>query len=73
MENLLSLISRMSFLLAALCVGLALFERAAFAMGYTLLRGSIASGRLLEVAAILVVFVIAVLLRQIRDQLRETS
>lgn len=73
MENLLSLISRASFLLAVVCVGLAIVERIAFAMGYTVLRGSIAGGRLFEIAAILVIFVIAVLLRQIRDQLRQTT
>jgi hypothetical protein len=71
MENALSFISRISFLLAALCVGLAILERVAFANGYTILRGALTGARLFELAGILVVFVIAVLLRQIRDQLRE--
>jgi hypothetical protein len=73
MDNLLSFVSRASFLLAFVCVVLAILERAAFAMGYTILRGAVAGGRLFEIAAILVVFVIAVLLRQIRDQLRQNG
>ena len=35
--------------------------------GFTLLRGMYNPGRLLELAALLLIFVIAVLLRQIRD------
>ncbi|MFI5315145.1 MAG: hypothetical protein ACHQ6T_05570 [Myxococcota bacterium] len=73
MDNMLSMISRASFLLAVACVALGVFERVAYEMGYTVLRGTIAGGRLFEIAAILVVFVIAVLLRQIRDQLRQGS
>lgn len=73
MENLSSLLSRAIFVLAFVVVGLAIFERIAFAFGYTLLRGAITGGRLLEIAAILMVFVIAILLRQIRDQLRSQT
>ena len=73
MGNALSLISRISFLLAVVCVVLAIAERVAFASGYTILRGALSGARLFEVAGILVVFVIAVLLRQIRDQLRQGS
>lgn len=73
MENVSSLLSRAIFTIAFVIVGLAILERIAFAFGYTLLRGAISGGRLLEIAAILMIFVIAVLLRQIRDQLRARS
>jgi hypothetical protein len=72
-ENLLSLVSRAMFALSFLIVGLAILERVAFALGYTLLRGAVTGGRLLELAAMLMIFVVAVLLRQIRDQLRAQS
>jgi len=70
MDDRLSLISRTLFAVALLCAGLAIAERIAFAGGYTLLRGTLTGGRLLEIAAILTIFVIALLLRQIRDLLR---
>ena len=73
MDNLASLVSRVIFSLAFVVVGLAILERIAFVFGYTLLRGAITGGRLLEIAGILMIFVIAVLLRQIRDQLRSQS
>jgi hypothetical protein len=72
-ENLASLLSRAVFALAFVIVGLAIFERVAFVFGYTLLRGAITGGRLLEIAAILMIFVIAILLRQIRDELRSQT
>jgi uncharacterized membrane protein len=37
------------------------------AFGYTLLRGTYTKGRLVELAATLMVFVVTILLRQIRD------
>ena len=70
MKNNLNLITRLVFFLAVLAAGLAIFERLAYAVGYTLLRGTISGGRLLEISAILVIFVIALLLREIRDLLR---
>ena len=70
MDNILSRIARIAFVLAVLCAGVAIFERASNAVGYTLLRGTLTGGRLLEASAILVIFVIALLLRDIRDQLR---
>jgi hypothetical protein len=45
-------------------------EAAARQMGYTILRTSFEPARLLEYAVILLVFVIAMLLRQIRDGTR---
>jgi hypothetical protein len=70
MNNKLSSISRIVFILAVIAAGFAIFERLANAMGYTFLRGAISGGRLLEISAILVTFVIALLLREIRDALR---
>ena len=70
MNNMLNSITRYVFILAVLAAALAIFERLAYAMGYTLLRGMITGGRLLEIAAILAIFVIALLLRDIRDVLR---
>jgi hypothetical protein len=70
MNSKLSLISRVVFIIAVLAAGLAIFERLAVAMGYTFLRGTISGGRLLEISAILVIFVIALVLREIRDLLR---
>lgn len=71
MDSQLSLLSRLVFAAALVIAALAVAERIAFVFGYTLLRGAISGGRLLELAAILMIFVIAVLLRQIRDLLRE--
>jgi Mn2+/Fe2+ NRAMP family transporter len=73
MDNILSRISRIVFIVALLCAGLAIFERASYAMGYTLLRGTISGGRLLEISTVLIIFVIAMLLREIRDLLRTRS
>lgn len=73
MENLSSLASRAIFALAFFVVALAILERVAYVFGYTLLRGAMTGGRLLEIAGILMVFVVALLLRQIRDQLRSQS
>lgn len=70
MNNKANLITRIAFIVAVVAAGLAILERLAYAMGYTFLRGTISGGRLLEVSAILVIFVIALLLREIRDLLR---
>jgi hypothetical protein len=59
MKNNLNSISRIVFIVAVIAAGLAIFERLAYAMGYTFLRGTISGGRLLEISAILVIFVIA--------------
>ena len=70
LERITSLIVRISTLAAAMLVALAGFEWVANLRGYTLLRGMYTSGRLLEFAAIVMLFVVAVLLRQVRDALR---
>ncbi len=52
--------------LAILCVALA--ELVINFFDYTILRGTYSAGRLIELSAALMVFVIALLLRQIRDK-----
>ena len=67
MEKLFSLVSRLLFFGAFCLLGLALFEQASNLLGMTILRGTYSSGRLMELACVLLVFVITLLLRQIRD------
>jgi len=67
MEKLLSLVLRVMFLGAFVLLGIAMFEQGSNLLGYTLLRGNYSSGRMMELAAVLLVFVITLLLRQIRD------
>jgi hypothetical protein len=66
-EQTISLISRAFFVAAFVLLALSVLEAVAHQMGYTILRNSFLPGRLLEYAAILLVFVVAILLRQIRD------
>jgi len=63
------LISRILFIVSLAMVALAFVERVVNLFDFTLLRGTYTSSRLLELAAILMVFVIVILLRQIRDSL----
>jgi hypothetical protein len=69
LEKLVSLVSRLFFLGAFVLLGLALIERIANASGYTILR-AYSGGRLLEIAVVLLVFVIAVQLREMREELK---
>ncbi len=69
MRPLASLISRILFIVSLAMVALAFVERVVNLFDFTLLRGTYTSSRLLELAAILMVFVIVILLRQIRDSL----
>jgi len=64
-----SFISRILFIVSLAMVALAFVERVVNLFDFTLLRGTYTSSRLLELAAILMVFVIVILLRQIRDSL----
>ena len=71
MRPLASFISRILFIVSLAMVALAFVERVVNLFDFTLLRGTYTSSRLLELAAILMVFVIVILLRQIRDSLRK--
>ncbi len=68
-----SIISRVVVVGALLLIGLAVIEYPANLLGYTVLRGIYTTGRLIELAAALLVIVIALLLREIRDELRKKS
>ena len=65
-----SVIARLFFAGALLLLALAVWERFANAVGYTVIRGAFTASRLIELAVILVIFVIALLLRQIREGLK---
>ena len=71
MNPITSLISRIFFFISFVLIALALVERVLNISGYTILRGGYTSGRILELAGLLMIFVIAILLRQIRDSLRK--
>ena len=63
-----SLFNRAFFLGAFLLLVVAVAEKAANVGGYTIIGQAYAPGRLVEFAAILLLFVITLLLREIRDQ-----
>jgi hypothetical protein len=65
-----STVSRLFFAVSFLLLGLAVLEKMANLFGYTILRETYGPARLLEFAVILLVFVVALLLRQIREELR---
>lgn len=71
LDRLTSLACRAAFLGAFALLGLAILERGANLLGYTILGvGSYAPGRLIEFSGILLIFVIALLLRQTREILK---
>ncbi len=67
MTNLSRVLSRVLFAVAFALAGLAVWEKLANLVGYTVLRGRYAPGRMLEFAAIAVLFVIALQVREIRQ------
>jgi hypothetical protein len=69
LEKIMSMSSRLFFLGAFVLLGLAVIERIANATGYTILQ-LYRGGRLLEFAVVLLVFVIAIQLREIREELK---
>jgi len=71
LEKINSLISRLFFASAFVLLILAALERVANLMNYTILRGSYTAGRLLEFSAILAIFVVVLLLRQVRELLKK--
>jgi len=72
LDQLNSIAARLFFVVAFLLLCVAVLERINNFLGYTFLWGY-TPGRLLEFAAVLVIFIIAILLRQVRDQLRRSS
>lgn len=70
MVQLASIVSRVLFAGAFLLLAVSVLERIVVAFGYTILRGHLTGGRLLEIAAMIVVFVIPILLMQILEELK---
>ena len=69
-DKLIAAAGRPLFILALALLAVAGAERIANVAGYTITRSSFTAGRLLEISALLATFVIAILLRQIRDEAR---
>ena len=59
--------ARVFFFLALGILGIAMIELLVNFWDYTILRGAYTAGRLIELSAALLIFVITILLRQIRD------
>ena len=73
LDGIVSIVCRIFFAGAFVLLALAIFERFSYIFGYTLLRGTFTGGRLLEISAVILIFVIALLLRQIREKLEITA
>ena len=69
-DNLYKIFSRFLFFLALAMLAVAFIEMAVSLLGYSVLSGLYSTGRLIELSAALLIFVITVLLRQIRDTLK---
>lgn len=72
LEKLVSWVSRLFFFVAFVLFGLAVIERIANAVGYTIVQ-QWSGGRLLELAVVLLVFVIAAQLREVKDALKKSK
>ena len=70
-DQLISVITRVGFFGASAFMSVAFIELVVRFFGYTILQQTYKPGRLLEFAAIFLIFVIALLLRQVRDALKE--
>lgn len=72
-ESVLRIAARAAFVGAVGAIALGFIEWIVQLFGQSLIANAYAPGRLLELAAALLVFVIVVLLRQIRDELRQRA
>ncbi len=63
----------MFFGIALVLLAISIVEKAATLMGLTVLGGAYTPGRLFELSTLLVIFVIALLLREIREELKKTK
>ena len=68
-----SLVCRLFFGAALLLFAISVLEKVASLMGSTILGGTYTAGRLFEFSALLVTFVIALLLREIREELKKSK
>lgn len=74
LDNMISLISKLFFLAAFVLLGLGVIERVANAAGYTIMpTGQFSARRFPEIAAVLLIFVIAIQLRAIKEELKRRS
>jgi len=73
MDQLTSITSRALFAVAIILAGLGVLEWLLRSFDYTIVGEAFTAGRLLEFGVIALVFVIALLLRQIREELRKAS
>jgi ABC-type proline/glycine betaine transport system permease subunit len=73
MEKFLTGAMRTFVIVAFAMLAIAVSEVLANNFGYTITRGTYTAGRLLELTAVLLLFVVTLLLRQIRDQLNRAS
>ncbi len=72
LDQMISMTTRLFFLAAFGLFGIAVVERLVNLFGFTLLGGTYTAGRLLDFAVILLMFVVALLLRQMREGLTTT-
>ena len=70
MDKILAVIYRIGFVVALAVAALAVAEGFAQLLGQTITQGTYSAGRLFELSGILMIFVIALLLRDIRDDAR---
>lgn len=70
LTKLVSAVSRLFFFGAFVLLGLGVIERIVYASGYTILRGVFTGFRLLEIAVVLLIFVIAMQVREMREELK---
>ena len=70
MDTLNTVVSRLFFAIAFVLLLTAMAEKIANATGFTILRESVAPSTLLNWAVTLLIFVMALLLRQIRERVR---
>jgi len=69
-EKITSMISRAFFVVAFTLLGLAVIERVVNFFGYTIRGQMYTPGRVLEFSAVLLLFVLALQLREVREALR---
>jgi len=73
LENLYNVFARLLFYFAFVLFALTFVEVIVNAFDYTILAGTYTKGRLIELSAMMLVFVITLLLRQIRNELKKST
>jgi len=73
LEKVLAIIRRTFLVVAFLLLGLAVIERAVNVYNYTIVAQALTPGRLLEFSVVLLLFVVALQLREVREELRLRS